>query len=89
MVTNMVLLGLIFRVGWYCVIEDKLTCIDFSEYVPNCIALYLLLTTQKKPADKRTQGIDAGERTDPEPLARALDGLKPCDQNWNPVILGI
>lgn len=88
MVTNMVLLGLIFRVGWYCVIEDKLTCIDFSEYVPNCIALYLLLTAQKKPADKRTQGIDAGERTDPEPLARALDGLKPCDQNWNPVILG-
>lgn len=86
-VTSMVLLGLIFRMGWYCVIRSTLTCIDFCEEIPNCIALYLLLIAKKKPSEARKQLIDTGDPSDPKQLQQAFSRLKVCDPNWNPIIL--
>lgn len=81
---NMILLGLIFRVGWFSVYKDALYCVDFGEKVPNCIALYLLLIAQKEPPQNRRQVIDAGDNTDPAPLRQALKLLKICDPSWDP-----
>lgn len=86
-ITNMVLLGLIFRAGWYCVIESTCVCVDFYEKLPNCIALYLLLTAQKKPVEKRKQLIDSGDTSNLQQLSQAIDRLKVCDASWDPVIL--
>ena len=84
--TNMMICGLIFCMGNYAVIKDAVYCVDFSELIPNCVALYLLLIAQKEPADKRKQLIDAGDRANKEPLQKALDALKVCDPNWNYMI---
>ena len=82
-ITNMMVCGLIFCMGNYAVIKDALYCVDFSERIPNCVALYLLLIAQKQPKDQRMQLIDAGDRADKEPLRKAMDALKVCDPNWN------
>ena len=82
-ITNMMICSLIFLMGNYAVIKDAVYCVDFSERIPNCVALYLLLIAQKQPADKRTQIIDAGDGTDKKPLTDALEGLHVCDPSWN------
>ena len=82
-ITNMMVCGLIFCMGNYAVIKDALYCVDFSERIPNCVALYLLLIAQKQPKDQRMQLIDAGDRADKEPLRKAMAALKVCDPNWN------
>ncbi len=81
--TNMMICSLIFKTGAFAVVQDALLCVDFSEAIPNCIALYLLLTAQKMPAGSRKQVIDAGEGTDTAPLSRAMEALKVCDPDWN------
>ena len=82
-VTSMLVCGLIFHTGCYAVIRDALLCVDFAEDIPHCIALYLLLTAQKLPADRRRQGIDAGEGTDVRPLTEAMNALQVCDPQWH------
>jgi hypothetical protein len=81
-VTNSIICGLIFSMGKYAVVPDIVLCVDFAETIPNCIAIYLLLTAQKKPADRRTQIIDAGDGADKQPLTRAMNNLNVCDLNW-------
>ena len=82
-ITNMMICSLIFLMGRYSVIKQAVYCVDFSERIPNCIALYLLLIAHKQPTDKRIQIIDAGEGTDKKTLNDAMDALKVCDPNWN------
>ncbi len=82
-ITNMLICGLIFTMGEYAVIEDVLTRVDFCEAIPNCIAIYLLLTAQKKPADSRTVVIDAGDGCNAAALSEALDTLSVCDPSWH------
>lgn len=80
--TNSVICGLIFSVGDYCVIKSNLLCVDFSERVPNCIALFLMLTAQKLPKEQRKQMISAGDGTNTQPLEDAMAALKICDPDW-------
>ena len=68
--------------GQYSVIKQFVYCVDFSEMIPNCVALYLLLIAQKQPKDKRIQMIDAGDGTNRKPLNDAMDALKVCDPDW-------
>lgn len=82
-VTNMLVCGLIFKLGEFAVIKDAVYCVDFSEAIPNCVALYLLLIAQKLPSDKRTMVIDAGDGTNKAPLTNAINSLKILDNNWN------
>jgi len=82
-ITNMMICSLIFLMGQYSVIKQAVYCVDFSERIPNCVALYLLLIAQKQPEDKRTQIIDAGDGVNKKPLNDAMDALKVCDPNWN------
>jgi len=80
--TNTLICGLIFCIGRYAVVPSALLCVDFSESIPNCIALYLLLTARKLPPDKRKQTIDAGDGTDTAPLSDAMASLRVCDPDW-------
>ena len=82
-ITNMMICSLIFLMVQYAVIKDAVYCVDFSERIPNCVALYLLLIAQKQPADQRTQVIDAGDGVNKAPLTEAMDALKVCDPQWN------
>lgn len=82
-ITNMLICGLIFQMGNFAVIKDALYCVDFSTRIPNCIALYLLLTAQKLPQGKRSMLLDAGDGVDKQPLQKAIDDLKPCDPSWS------
>lgn len=84
--TNMKVCGLIFKLGEFAVVKDAVWCVDFAQAIPNCIALYLLLTAHREPEDKRKQLIDAGEGTDTEALLKAIDALKILDPNWEPKI---
>ena len=79
---NMMICGLIFKVGAFSVVKDMVYCVDFSERVPNCIALYLLLIAQKMPEDKRTFVLDAGSGTDRTKLMQAIRSLSVCDPKW-------
>ena len=81
-VTNSLLCGLIFCMGKYAVVPSATLCVDFAEAIPNCIAVYLLLTAQKLPFDSRKQVIDAGDRTNPQPLKAAMDKLSICAPIW-------
>lgn len=81
LVTNMCLCALIFCVGQYAVVQSAVLCVDFSEFIPNCIAVYLLLIAQKLPESKRKFVLDIGERSSKEPLERAMDKLRICDPN--------
>ena len=82
-ITNMLICGLIFKMGDYAVIKDAVYCVDFCESIPNCIALYLLLTAQKLPTDKRTMVVDAGEGSNTTAFQKALEVLKICDSSWD------
>ena len=82
-ITNMMICSLIFLMGQYSVIKQAVYCVDFSERIPNCVALYLLLIAQKQPENNRTMLIDAGEGTNREPLIDAMNALRVCDSNWN------
>ena len=82
-ITNMMICSLIFLMGQFSVIKQAVYCVDFSEKIPNCVALYLLLIAQKQPKDKRTQIIDAGDGTNRKPLTDAMNALKVCDSNWD------
>lgn len=86
-ITNMLICGLIFHMGAYATIQDRLICVDFSEKIPNCIALYLLLLAQQKPQEQRRQLIDAGDREDKNPLIRSVNALKVLDPSWDCRIL--
>lgn len=87
MITSMLTCGLIFTVGKFAVIKDALYCVDFSESIPNCIALYLLLIAQKLPEGERKQLIDAGDGTNPAHLQKAINSLSVCDPNWKCIIM--
>ncbi len=82
-ITNMLICGLVFKLGEFAVVKDAVYCVDFSEAIPNCVALYLLLIAQKLPADKRTFIIDAGEGSDKTPLINAINSLRILDNNWS------
>lgn len=86
-ITNMTICGLIFRMGEFAVTRSVLICVDFSELIPNCVALYLLLTAEREPEEKRKQLIDAGDGTDKRPLNTAIMGLQPLDPAWQCEIL--
>lgn len=79
---NMELCALIYLMGKYSVIKDALYCVDFTERVPNCIAIYLLLIAQKMPKEKRVFILDAGDGCDSTALATAIDTLKVCDPSF-------
>lgn len=81
-VTSALTCGQIFHMGKFATIQDAVLCVDFSELIPNCIALYLLLIAQRKPQDQRKQLIDAGAGTDKLPLKQAIDQLKILDPFW-------
>lgn len=81
-VTNMLICGLIFKMGAFAVIKSAIYCVDFSEEIPNCVALYLLLIAQQMPEERRKMMIDAGEGTDTKPLKAALDALRTLDSSW-------
>lgn len=83
MMSNMVICGMIFRMGLYAVIKDAVYCVDFCDKVPNCAALYLLLIAQKEPEDQRKQIIDAGDRSDKTRFKAAMESLKILDPNWS------
>lgn len=86
--TNMIICALIFCMGRYAVTPSStILCVDFSEQIPNCIALYLLLTAQLLIAENRMQLIDAGDDTNKQPLADAMSVLSVCDANWEFMIL--
>lgn len=80
--SSVLIAALIFCVGEYAVVKDAMYCVDFSEMIPNCIALYLLLIAQKQPKDNRKQAIDAGNGTDVRPLTNAVNALSVCDPDW-------
>ena len=84
--TNMKVCGLIFKLGEFAVVKDAVWCVDFAQAIPNCIALYLLLTAHREPEDRRKQLIDAGEGTDTKALQKAVDALKILDPKWEPKI---
>ena len=81
-ISNMIICGMIFRMGEYAVIKDAVYCVDFCEKTPNCTALYLLLTAQKEPEDNRRQIIDAGDRSDKTAFIEAMNSLKVLDPHW-------
>ena len=81
-ITNSLLCGLIFSMGKYAVIQSSMICVDFAEAIPNCIAIYLLLTAQKLPPNNRKQVIDAGDGVNTQPLITAMDALSVCDPHW-------
>ena len=83
MISNMIICGMIFRMGEYAVIEDAVYCVDFCEKTPNCSALYLLLTAHKKPEGQRRQVIDAGDRSNKTAFIEAMNSLKVLDPNWS------
>ena len=82
-ITNMMVCGLIFRVGEYGVIKSAVYCVDFCNKIPNCIAVYLLLIAHKLPADKRRQIIDAGGNTDKTAFKAAMKSLQVLDPDWS------
>ena len=86
-ISSCLICGMIFCAGRCAVVQDMLYCVDFCNYIPNCIALYLLLLAQKQPADKRSQGLDLGDGADKAKMQAALDRLKICDPSWKPQIL--
>lgn len=81
-ITNMMICGLIFKMGEFAVIKDAVYCVDFSESIPNCVALYLLLIAQKLPADQRKMILDIGDGTNKQPLTKALSDLQILDPQW-------
>ena len=81
-ISNMIICGMIFRMGEYAVIKDAVYCVDFCEKTPNCTALYLLLTAQKEPEDNRRQIIDAGDRSDKTAFIEALNSRNVLDPHW-------
>ena len=81
--TNMLVCGLIFRTGEYAVTKSALLCVDFCERIPYCIAVYLLLTAQKLPKEKRKQVIDAGDGADKTAFIEAMKSLEVLDPDWS------
>lgn len=82
-VTNMLVCGLIFRMGSYGVVKSAVYCVDFCEQIPNCIALYLLLTIHKLPPERRKQIIDTGEGADSSAFKAAMESLHVLDSSWS------
>ena len=86
-VTNSLICALLFTMGNYAVIRDAIYCVDFCERIPNCIALFLLLTAQKLPAGKRNMLIDAGDGSNAKALTEAMNTLSVCDPSWKFTVL--
>ena len=86
-ITNMIVCGLIFRMGDYGVLKSSVLCIDFCEKIPNCIALYLVLTAQKMPENQRKQVIDAGDGADKTAFKAAMRSLQVLDSKWSFIIV--
>ena len=84
---NMYICGFIYYTGAYATIRDRVWCVDFSEKIPYCVALYLLLTAQHDPQNQRKQLVDAGDRTYKVPLRCAVSALKILDPAWECIIL--
>lgn len=82
-ITNMLVCGLIFRTGDYGVLKSAVYCVDFCTKIPNCIALYLLLTEQKLPEGQHRQVIDAGDRSDKTAFKAAMESLKVLDPDYS------
>ena len=81
-ITNSLICGLIFCMGKYSVIPSHILCADFAATIPHCIAVYLLVTAQKLPAENRKQTISTGDGVDEQPLNKALSALSVCDPHW-------
>ena len=81
-ITNSMICGLIFRIGEYSVLKDSLYCVDFSEQVPNCIGMYLLLIAHREPPKNRTQKLDIGDNANKKPLSKVLNSLQILDPDW-------
>lgn len=81
-VSSMLICGLIFKMGAFAVVKSAVYCVDFSEMIPNCVALYLLLIARQMPEERRKMTLDVGEGTDPQPLNDAITALKILDPNW-------
>lgn len=86
-ITNIQVCGLIFRMGDYAVLKSHVLCVDFCDKIPNCIALYLLLTAQKLPEGNRKQVIDAGDGANKDAFKAAMESLKVLDPNWSFMIV--
>ena len=84
---NTLICGFIYYMGSYATIQDRLLCVDFGDRIPNCIALYLLLTAEQAPSNQRRQLVDAGDRGDKQPLKQAVEALKGLDPAWECKIL--
>jgi hypothetical protein len=69
--------------GKYAVVPSRLLCVDFAAAIPNCIAVYLLLTAQKLPVDNRKQAISIGDGVNKQAFEEAMNTLKICDPKWS------
>lgn len=74
----------VLSLGLFGIVIDNCVCVDFSEDIPNCIAIGLLFLADSGKAKK--QLIDAGDGTDTQSLVNALTALHGCCSNWECII---
>jgi len=70
----------VLSLGLFGIVIDRCVCVDFSEDIPNCIAIALLYLADSGKMTK--QLIDAGDGTDISKLVSALTSIHGCCNNW-------
>ncbi|MDO4650691.1 MAG: hypothetical protein Q4B26_18805 [Eubacteriales bacterium] len=70
----------VLSLGVFGIVIDRCICVDFSEDIPNCIAIALLYLADSGKMTK--QLIDAGDGTDTSKLVSALTSIHGCCKNW-------
>ena len=74
----------VLSLGLFSIMIDNCVCVDFSEYIPNCIAIALLFLADSGKMVK--QLIDAGDNTDTKSLVNALTAIHGCCSSWECII---
>lgn len=75
----------VLSLGLYGIVIDHVVCVDFSEHIPNCIAIALLYLADS--GKEKNQVIDAGDGTDTKKLVNAIEGIYGCCKDWKCVIM--
>ena len=74
----------VLSLGLFSIVIDRCVCVDFSEDIPNCIAIALLYLADSGIMVKQT--IDAGDTTDTKSLVNALTAIHECCSSWECII---
>lgn len=74
----------VLSLGLFSIVIDRCVCVDFSEDIPNCIAIALLYLADSGIMVKQT--IDAGDNTDTKSLVNALTAIHECCSSWECII---